>query len=243
MERKWRKSVMKEKNLLSGFTKFDFGLWFCSFLGVIILFAVNEERDYYTLAASLIGVTMLIFLAKGNVIGQILTIFFSLLYGVISYRFRYYGEMITYLGMTAPIALLSVASWIRHPFQKGKNEVKVAEIGRRTWLFLFILTAVVTFLFYFILKFFGTANLKISTVSIATSFMASALMFLRSPFYAVAYACNDIVLIIMWILATLEDAGFMTMILCFCIFFLNDIYGFISWRKMYARQQNRSFCL
>lgn len=32
-------------------------------------------------------------------------VLFSLLYGIISYAFAYYGEMITYLGMTMPMAV------------------------------------------------------------------------------------------------------------------------------------------
>lgn len=33
-------------------------------------------------------------------------ILFSLLYGIISYTFSYYGEMLTSLGMTMPMAAL-----------------------------------------------------------------------------------------------------------------------------------------
>lgn len=41
-----------------------------------------------------------------------LMIVFSLLYGVISYTCAYYGEMITYLGMTAPMALFALISFL-----------------------------------------------------------------------------------------------------------------------------------
>ena len=56
--------------------------------------------------------------------GQILTVIFSILYAIASWQCRYYGEMITYLGMTMPIAVLSIVSWIRHPYEKGGSEVK-----------------------------------------------------------------------------------------------------------------------
>ena len=34
-------------------------------------------------------------------------IVFSILYGVISFRFRYWGEVLTYLGMTLPVSVWS----------------------------------------------------------------------------------------------------------------------------------------
>lgn len=224
------------KNPLKEFTKFEAGLWAVSSICIIVLFIVNPHRDVLTLVASLVGVTALIYVAKGDVKGQLLTILFSLIYAVISYKFRYYGEMITYLGMTAPIALLSTISWLRNPYEHGKGEVKIAHLTPFKVVCLIVLTIVVTVLFYFILRYFDTANLLMSTVSIATSFLASSLMFMRSTYYAVAYACNDIVLIVLWVLASINDLSFLPMVLCFVIFFVNDIYGFISWQKMKKRQ-------
>ena len=64
-----------------------------------------------------VGAVALVLMAKGDVWGQILTVVFSVLYGFTSWQFRYYGEMITYLGMTLPMALAAVFSWLRHPFQ------------------------------------------------------------------------------------------------------------------------------
>ena len=145
-------------------------LW-CSSVGLIILaFLMFDRESYMTVTASLIGVTSLIFNAKGNPVGQFLMVVFSLLYGVISYSFAYYGEMITYLGMTMPMAVVV----------------------------------------YLTIK--------------------------RSPYYAVAYAANDIVLIVLWSLASIEEIRYLSVVVCFAAFFANDIYGFVSWRRMEKRQ-------
>lgn len=230
---------MKYQNPFKGFTRFEMLLWLSSCFLITVLFALSPERDVVSSIASLIGVTALIFVARGNVLGQVLTIVFSLFYAVISYRFQYYGEMITYLGMSAPIALFSAISWFKNPFDKEKNEVKIAVLNKKKFAFLSCLTLLVTFIFYFILRYFETANLFMSTVSIATSFMASSLMFLRSPYYAIAYGCNDIVLIILWVMATLENAMYLPMVLCFVIFLVNDIYGFINWERMKTIQSGK----
>lgn len=218
------------------FTKAELILWGSSVLLILLSFLIFDRVNYMTLAASLIGVTSLIFNAKGNPIGQTLMIVFSLLYGIISHRFSYYGEMATYLGMTAPMALFALISWLRNPYKGNKAEVAVNRLGAVEWVLMLILSALVTVVFYFILDYFGTANMLPSTLSVTTSFVAVYLTFRRSPFFALAYAANDIVLIVLWILASIEDISYLSVMICFALFLVNDIYGYISWRRMERRQ-------
>lgn len=216
--------------------RFEWYLWIISIVVVSFSFLLSGNFYLLTLIASLVGVTALIFVAKGDVWGQILTVLFSLIYAVISFRFNYYGEMVTYLGMTAPIAILTVVSWLKNPYAKT-TQVKIHHLTKKQKILMIILTVCVTFVFYFVLKSFNTANLLISTISIATSFLASYLMLFRSPSYALAFASNDVVLIILWVLATMDDLSYLAMIACFFMFLLNDIYGFINWLKMKKIQQ------
>lgn len=224
------------KKALKYFTPFEIALWTCSVVLIAAAFAMFDKENFLTLAASLIGATSLIFTAKGNALGQILIIVFSALYGAISYTFAYYGEMITYLGMSAPIAILAVVAWLKNPYAGGKAEVKVNRLSAGEHVFMWVLAAGVTAAFYFILEAFDTANLIPSTVSVTTSFVASYLTFRRSPLYALAYAANDIVLIVLWALASAEDITYISVVICFVTFLVNDIYGFVSWSRMRKRQ-------
>ena len=219
------------------FTKEERILWAASVLLIILSFCLFDRTNYMTLCASVIGVTSLIFSAKGNPFGQLLMVIFSLLYGIISYTFAYYGEMVTYLGMTMPMAIFALISWLKNPYNGNKAEVKVNDIGKREHVYMWIGTFAVTLLFYFILEHFGTANIIPSTLSVTTSFLAVYLTFRRSSYFAVAYAANDIILIVLWILASMTDIRYISVVVCFAAFFVNDIYGFISWRKMKIRQQ------
>ena len=219
------------------FTKVERVLWITSVLLIVISFFLFDRTNYMTLCASIIGVTSLIFNAKGNPFGQFLMVIFSLLYGIISFTFSYYGEMITYLGMTMPMAIFALISWIKNPYNGNKAEVKVNEISKKETKLMWVGTFVVTVAFYYILKYFGTANLIPSTLSVTTSFVAVYLAFRRSPYFALAYALNDIVLIVLWLMASMLDIRYVSVVVCFSAFFINDIYGFISWRKMKRRQQ------
>lgn len=206
-------------------------LWLVSLAVVIPSNFVGSSVDPIHLLGTVVGVTALIFIARGDVWGQVLTIVFSVLYGIASYRFAYYGEVITYLGLSAPSALFAIISWLRHPFREDRNEVRIHRMKKGEWILGTALAVTVTVLFYFLLKYFHTANLIVSTVSVTTSFYASYLTFLRSPYYALAYALNDIVLIVLWILASISDISHLPMVACFVMFLLNDIYGYLSWHK------------
>lgn len=226
-----------KNRLCSYFSGVELALWGGSSVLVLAAFLAFDRGNILTLAASLIGVTSLILNAKGNPAGQLLMVIFSLLYGVISFRFRYYGEMITYLGMTMPMAAASLVTWLRHPYAGQKSEVQVSVLHKRELPLLCILTVIVTAIFYFILRGFHTANLLPSTISVATSFLAVYLTFRRSAFYALAYAANDMVLILLWSLASVSDTRYLSVVVCFAAFLVSDLYGFLSWRRMQKRQQ------
>lgn len=224
------------KGLINYFSKTEIMLWCVSVLAIVISFAIFDRSNFLTLCASLIGVTSLIFCAKGNPFGQILMIIFSTIYGIISFSFSYYGEMLTYMGMTLPMSIFSLVMWLKNPYKDNKAEVKVNKLKGKDIRIMIISTLAVTIAFYFILRYFNTANLLPSTVSVTTSFIAAFLTFKRSPFFALGYATNDIVLIVLWVLATKEDISYISVVICFVVFLLNDLYGFFNWLKMQKRQ-------
>ncbi len=193
-------------NPLKSLTRREWMIWLISLAIVTISNLAPGNVDLLALTATWIGVTALILAAKGNVWAQILITVFSILYAVISWKFRYWGEMITYLGMTLPMAVWSTITWLRNPSESGK-EVAIRRLTRRHVALLLVSGAVVT-----------------------------ALTMLRSSYYALGYAANDLVLILLWLLASIENPAYLPVLVNFVIFFLNDMYGFFSWRKREAVQ-------
>ena len=223
--------------LIKYFTKTELAIWISSVIVILTAFFVYDGEKYLNMIASIIGTTALIFCAKGNPFGQVLIIIFASLYAYISLSFRYYGEMITYLGMSLPMAVIALISWLKNPFKGSRAQVKVNTISKKELLFSFILSLVVTLIFYFILKALGTANLVISTVSITTSFFAAYLTFRRSEYFALEYTLNDIVLIIMWLMAMAKNVQYISVVICFLVFLVNDSYSYINWSRMKKRQR------
>jgi len=195
--------------------------------------------EYFKLASSLIGIAALVFSAKGNPMGPLLMILFALAYGVISFSFAYYGEVITYLGMSLPMSVWAFVSWFRHPSSKGHAETAVGAVHAKEWGRILLYTAGVTVSFYFILSALDTPNIIPSTFSVSTSFAAAYLTARRSPYFALAYALNDVVLIVLWVLATIADIGYLSVTACFTVFLINDLYSFFNWRRMSKRQSEQ----
>jgi len=145
--------------------------------------------------------------------------------------------MITYLTMTLPSSLFATIIWLKHPYKQGSSAIKVEKLNSFKLLLIAVLMPIVTVSFYFILQYFNTPNLIISTISIATSFTASMFTFFRSRFYALAYSLNDIILIVLWTLATIEHISYLPMVICFVVFLVNDLYAFFNWKQLETKQR------
>lgn len=220
-------------NPIKSLTKKEWILWIGSLAIVILSNLLPTDIDVLTLVSACVGITSLIFAAKGNVWAQILMVIFSILYGLISWQFRYWGEMITYIGMTMPMAVWSTITWIKNPSESGQ-EVAIQKLTRKHVAGIAAAGVIVTAVFYMILKALDTPNILFSTISITTSFLAASLTMLRSSYYALGYASNDIILIVMWVLASIENPAYIPVVVNFIIFFFNDMYGFVSWKRREA---------
>ena len=139
---------MKLFAALKKLTKFEMGLWISSMAVIFVSSLFSGAEGIISGIASLIGVTALIFVAKGMVLGQALCILFALLYGIISLFFRYYGETFTYIGMSLPMAVVSLISWIRHPYE-DTDEVEIAKLSPKKILATVVTAVLVTTAFFF----------------------------------------------------------------------------------------------
>lgn len=226
---------MKKPYVLQILLPHEIIIWISSVFVIIIAYLFSGQ-NLLNMVTSLIGVTALIYLAKGEPLGQILSVLFSVTYAIVALTFRYYGEMLTYLLMTLPSSVFATMIWLKNPHQKGVSQVKVAKITPAKILLIALLTPFVTIAFYFLLDYFHTPNLIISTISITTSFIASMLTFFRTRYYAIAYAFNDIILITLWTLATITNLTYLPMVICFIVFLVNDLYAFFNWKKLEKAQ-------
>lgn len=224
------------KKALASLRPVDITVWGISVFLILISRVFSSGGGIMNTVTSLLGVTAIIFVAKGQVLGQVLLASFALLYGIVSYFQSYYGETAICIFLSLPLAAFAIITWYKNPYDKS-GEVTIRALKKKDWFVLIPLTCVVTSVMYFILSFIGTANITWSTFSIATSFFAAGLTVLRSPYFALGYVFNDIVLIVLWISAAIVDPSSISMVFCFLGFLLNDSYSFICWKMREKTQK------
>ena len=206
---------------------------------IVVCFIVEKEKNVLSFITSLIGVVSVLFVAKGLTIAPIIDIVFCVLYAIVSYFQKYYGEAIIYIVMMMPISLFSIFSWFKNKNSTNENFVKINKIHGIEYLYLSIATIVLTIGFYFLLDVLNTSQLIVSTISLITSVVASYLMLRRCPYYAIGFMLNDIILIILWSMAiAVSGWSCLPTVLSFCVFFINDLYGFIHWKIQEKKQDN-----
>ena len=228
------------KKVFGSWTLFEKLFLFFSLITITLCFAFGIDKNIFAYIVSIVGVISVLLVAKGLAIAPIINVIYSILYSVLSISQRYYGEAIIYLGLMIPISVISIVSWLKNRNKAQKEVVSVNSIKGKEYLYLSIATVVATIGFYFILKVLNTSELIISTLSLVSSAVASYLMLRRCSYYAIGFIVNDIILITLWVLAVVSSGiGYLPSAISFCIFLINDIYGFIHW-KIEEHKQNKA---
>lgn len=227
------------KRFLKYFTITEWILWLTSITVITVGFAVGSERSVLSYLSSLAGVTCVIVNAKGNVLGQAVSIVFAVLYAIYAYQQRYFGEMLIYICLMLPIHIASIISWMRNKFNGNAHEVKINSLSPLEYALTALGAAATTVAFYFILQALNTDNLIVSTISLTTSITAAYLMLRRCEFFSLCFIVNDIVLIVLWSMKlTTAGTSVLPSVIAFSMFLINDAYCFISWQRIKRRQRN-----
>lgn len=227
------------KKLFRGWTKFEIIFLIISLSAITICFLFNEDKNVLSLVTSLLGVIVVLTGAKGLIVSPFINIFYNILYIIISISQKYYGEVLIYVFLMMPLHITTLISWLKNKSNKDSNVVSVNKLNRKEYMVLGLVTVLVTFMFYYILKLLNTNELMISTISLTASLVASYLMLRRSSNYAIAFVINDVILITLWGIACVNDISLLPMVVTFMVFFVNDIYGFISWKKREKEQYKK----
>jgi nicotinamide mononucleotide transporter PnuC len=231
---------MKEKfkGIIKYFTPIEWAMLLGGIAVVLIGFIVCEDKNYLSLASSILGITCVMFNAKGNVWGQVVAIGFALTYGILAYTKAYYGEMLIYFCLMLPIHVASIVTWLKNKNSKAKgNEVKINTLHKKEYIIASLIGCALTVGFYFLLKVLNTDNLIVSTISLISSLAAAYLMLRRCEYFAVCFVVNDIILIVLWSLKIYtEGISVLPSVLSFVVFLINDSYSFISWKRIKRRQ-------
>lgn len=217
--------------MFKDWTKFEKTLLF---IGIIILAlaGIIFKSDLLITTCSIVGITTALLLAKGKHLGQIFGILIVALYSIVSFKNRYYGEVLIYLCIMLPMYFIGVISWLKHQ-NKKTNSVEINNIKIKEWTTISILSIFVFLGIYFLLKSFNTSQLFISSLSVMDSLFAIYLSIRRSKYNFYFYVVNDLILIVLWGIPVISGSLILLpLVINPIINLINDIYGIYNWKKL-----------
>lgn len=224
--------------LLKDWTLFEKILLIGSIL-IVSATGIIFNSDLLTPICSIVGIITALLLAKGKYMGQVFGLLIVILYSIVSFRNKFYGEVIIYLIIMLPMYVMGIISWIRHQ-DKKTNSVEVNKISKQEWVIVALVSVVWFIGIYFLLKSFNTEELFVSSLSVLDSLFAIYLQIRRSKYSFYFYVINDLVLILLWGIPCIMGSFFLIpMLMNPIINLVNDIYGIVNWRKLEAVQRGK----
>ncbi len=223
------------KEYFKDWSKFEIALITVSIVSIIVSGVIFKSWIIVTIS-SIISVITALLQAKGKVESQFFALVECLIYAIVSYFNKYYGEVMLSLIFTLPMTIVAIISWIRHKNEKT-DTVKVNEVKLKEWIILAFMSVFVFIGAYYLLKYFNTSELLVSTISIIASLLAVYLIARRSKYCFIFYLLNDIILIILWGLPVISgELLLIPMLINPLTLFINDAYGSFNWNKMEKEQ-------
>lgn len=197
----------------------------------LIVSGILCNSTLLTIICSITGIMCALTQAKGKVISQFIGLILVVIYSIISYQNKYYGEVLIYIFIMLPLFISGIISWLKN-INNDTNIVKENELSKREWIILTSISLVLFIGLYYLLKYFNTKELFISTLSMVTSLFATYLVARRSKYGFLFYIGNDIILFILWGLPVIQgNLLLIPMLINPLINLINDTYGWISWNR------------
>ena len=216
--------------LFKDWTKFELILLLGGMIALVVS-GILCNSTLLTIICSITGIMCALTQAKGKVISQFIGLILVVIYSIISYQNKYYGEVLIYIFIMLPLFISGIISWLKN-INNDTNIVKENELSKREWIILTSISLVLFIGLYYLLKYFNTKELFISTLSMVTSLFATYLVARRSKYGFLFYIGNDIILFILWGLPVIQgNLLLIPMLINPLINLINDTYGWISWNR------------
>ena len=223
--------------LFKDWTNFEKVLLFGSII-IVGLVGILFKSDLLTISCSIVGIITALLLAKGKNLGQVFGLLITILYSIVSFKNKYYGEVLIYSLLMLPMYIIGIITWINHKNEKT-NSVEINSINKKEWVIVSIVFVGVFICIYYLLKAFNTNELVVSTISVLASLFAVYLQIRRSKYSFSFYMVNDVILMFLWGIPVVRGSFILfPMLLNPTINLINDTYGFYNWKKTEKIQKN-----
>lgn len=196
----------------------------------VTLLSVMMKSDALSIISAFTNVLCVILIAKGRISNYFWGAIGVLLYGYLSFKQHYYGNMLLNWGYYFPLQLIGLYLWHKHMDRKAVVEKRLLSTRQRILLLL-----ILTVLVYLVRLYLTRSDDAMPLADAFTTILSLAGMLLTVQRYAEQWICWVLVNIVscyMWFIPMLHhvpDAA--ATFAMWIIFLINALYGLCLWFK------------
>lgn len=214
---------------LSGWKPLEIA-WLAIATAVILGVSIYWQDTAVGIICSLTGVWCVVLTGKGKVSNFLFGIVNVTLYAYVSYRAKFYGEVMLNVLYYLPCSFLGLFVWGKN-IDEGSGEVIKKSLSLKGSLIVYPLTAAGVVVYGFILKAMGGTLPFVDSMSTVLSVTAQILCLKRLAEQWIMWIVIDVVTVIMWLYNYLNGGESIATMMMWAIYLINAVIMFVKWRR------------
>ena len=220
-----KKFVLSE---LSGWKKLEIAwMIFCSF--AIIILSLILKDNLLGIISALTSTWYALWAGKGKVSCYFFGIINSFCYGLISYQYQLFGEVMLNWGYYFTMMFVGLFFWKKHLNQH--QEIYKTKLNIKGRLILAAASAVGIIVYAALLKFIGGRTPGLDSLTTVLSVAAMIMTVKRCAEQWFLWTVVNVASIIMWLKIFMAEGGAIASLLMWCIALANGIIFYFQWAK------------
>ncbi len=217
------------KNELKGW-KLAEVLWLLVACLVILALSIYWQDTFMGIVSALTGVACVICTGKGKLSAYLFGLINCVLYAIISYKAKLYGETMLNALYYVPMQFIGFYIWSKN-MNKETNEVNKIHMTNKVRIFWLATMIIATIGYGFILKWMGDAMPFVdsfTTVSSVVAMIVSVKMYSEQWWIWIAV---DVFTVYMWLVNFIQGSENMATLLMWVVYLANAIIMCVKWEK------------
>lgn len=205
-------------------------LWLTIACVTIFALSVYWKDTAMGIISATTGVACVVCTGKGKLSAYIFGMVNTLLYAIIAYQAKFYGEVMLNAIYYFPMQFYGIYVWSKHMNNKT-HEVEKKEMKLNGKIILGICVIGATIAYGFVLKLLGGALPFIDALSTVVSVIA---MIISIKMYAeqwILWIVVDVVTVIMWAIAFAQGSESIATLLMWIVYLANAVVMYVKWVK------------
>ena len=212
----------------SGWRKWEIAwMIFCS-LAIIILSLILKD-NLLGIISALTSTWYALWAGKGKVSCYFFGMINSFCYGLISYQYHLFGEVMLNWGYYFPMMFVGLFFWKKHLNQQ--QEIYKTKLNLKGRLILAAASAAGIIVYAALLKFIGGRTPGLDSLTTVLSIAAMIMTVKRCAEQWFLWTVVNVASIIMWLKIFMSEGGAVASLLMWCIALANGIIFYFQWAK------------